>query len=63
MALEAALHHPSRAATLALLNPAGFGHVTGRLLAGVLLASLAASIPRPSGTKETESPHWLNVFL
>jgi pimeloyl-ACP methyl ester carboxylesterase len=47
VALRYAQHRPGRAATLTLLDPAGFGKVTARLLGWVLLGALAGLAPRP----------------
>ncbi|MEU3453497.1 alpha/beta fold hydrolase [Micromonospora sp. NPDC006766] len=47
VALEYALHRPGHAETITLLDPAGFGRVTGRFLAWVMLGGLAAFAPRP----------------
>lgn len=47
VALQHALHRPHHVETLTLLDPAGFGRVTGRFLTWVILGGLAAFAPRP----------------
>jgi pimeloyl-ACP methyl ester carboxylesterase len=47
IALRHELDSPGRAATLTLLDPAGFGRVSGRFLAWVILGGLAGLTPRP----------------
>jgi pimeloyl-ACP methyl ester carboxylesterase len=47
VALQHALHVPGRAATLTLLDPAGFGRITARVLRWVVLGGLAGLAPRP----------------
>ncbi|BCB76729.1 alpha/beta hydrolase [Phytohabitans flavus] len=47
VALEYALRRPDHVETITLLDPAGFGRVTGRFLAWVMLGGLAAFTPRP----------------
>ncbi|GAA2371687.1 alpha/beta hydrolase [Catellatospora methionotrophica] len=46
-ALQHQLHTPGRAATITLLDPAGFGRVTKRFLAWVIVGGLAGLTPRP----------------
>ncbi|NUO57904.1 MAG: alpha/beta hydrolase [Hamadaea sp.] len=46
-ALQLALRHPERVATMTLLDPAGFGKVGGRFLTWVILGGLAGMAPRP----------------
>ncbi|MEV8517082.1 alpha/beta fold hydrolase [Dactylosporangium sp. NPDC051484] len=45
IAMQHALHRPGRAATLTLLDPAGFGRITGRFLRWVILGGLASHAP------------------
>ncbi|MCP2328360.1 pimeloyl-ACP methyl ester carboxylesterase [Hamadaea flava] len=45
-AMQYALRHPDRVATMTLLDPAGFGKVGGRFLAWVILGGLAGLAPR-----------------
>lgn len=47
VALQHALHSARPAASLALLDPGGFGRVTGRFMAWVIAGGLAALSPRP----------------
>ena len=47
VALRHALHSPGRAATLTLLDPAGFGKFTARFMRWVILGGLASLAPRP----------------
>ncbi|MEV5693208.1 alpha/beta fold hydrolase [Micromonospora globbae] len=47
LALRHELHFPGRAASLTLLDPAGFGAVTGRFLLWVTAGGLASLTPRP----------------
>ncbi|MEU8077802.1 alpha/beta hydrolase [Catellatospora citrea] len=46
-ALQHQLHTPGRAATITLLDPAGFGRITKRFLLWVILGGLAGLTPRP----------------
>jgi pimeloyl-ACP methyl ester carboxylesterase len=46
-AIQHELHAPGRAATLTLLDPAGFGRITGRFLRWIILGGLAGFTPRP----------------
>ncbi|XVU29056.1 alpha/beta fold hydrolase [Actinoplanes sp. CA-054009] len=46
VAIEYALSHPGRVATVTVVDPAGFGRVTGRFIAWVTLGGLAAFMPR-----------------
>ncbi|WBB76000.1 alpha/beta hydrolase [Micromonospora sp. WMMD1128] len=47
IALQYNLHLPGRAETITLLDPAGFGRVSGRFLAWIMLGGLAAFSPAP----------------
>jgi pimeloyl-ACP methyl ester carboxylesterase len=47
VAMQHALHQPGRAATLTLLDPGGFGKITGRFVGWVLLGGLAGFGPAP----------------
>ncbi|WP_230686580.1 alpha/beta fold hydrolase [Catellatospora vulcania] len=47
VALQHALHTPGRAATITLLDPAGFGRITKRFLLWVVMGGLAGLTPRP----------------
>lgn len=47
VAVQHALHAPGRAATLTLLDPGGFGKITGKFVAWVLLGGLASFAPAP----------------
>ncbi|MBV1856193.1 alpha/beta fold hydrolase [Catellatospora tritici] len=46
-ALQYAIRNPTAAASLTLLDPAGFGKVSGRFIAWVVLGGLAGLSPRP----------------
>ncbi|GAB4054263.1 alpha/beta fold hydrolase [Catellatospora paridis] len=47
VALQHQLHAPGRAATVTLLDPAGFGRITKRFILWVVLGGLAGLMPRP----------------
>ncbi|WBB67948.1 alpha/beta hydrolase [Micromonospora sp. WMMD812] len=47
IAVRHALHAPNRAATITLLDPAGFGRITGRFLFWVIAGGLAGLTPAP----------------
>ncbi len=47
VALQHQLHTPGRAATITLLDPAGFGRITKRFIAWVVVGGLAGLTPRP----------------
>ncbi|GAA1401417.1 alpha/beta fold hydrolase [Catellatospora coxensis] len=47
IALQHQLHTPGRAASITLLDPAGFGLITKRFLLWVILGGLAGLTPRP----------------
>ncbi|WP_326549298.1 alpha/beta fold hydrolase [Micromonospora sp. NBC_01813] len=47
IALRHAIHAPGQVATVSLLDPAGFGRVTARFLAWVIVSGLAGLAPRP----------------
>ncbi|GHJ47705.1 carboxylesterase [Catellatospora sp. TT07R-123] len=46
-ALQYAIRNPAAAASLTLLDPAGFGKITGRFIAWVIVGGLAGLSPRP----------------
>ncbi|MFJ3221174.1 alpha/beta fold hydrolase [Kitasatospora sp. NPDC086801] len=47
LALHHQIHHPGRAASLTLVDPAGFAEVGARFYAWVIAGGLAATAPRP----------------
>jgi pimeloyl-ACP methyl ester carboxylesterase len=47
VALQRELHSPGRTATITLLDPAGFGRLSGRFLAWILLGGMAGLAPTP----------------
>ncbi|MEU8005608.1 alpha/beta hydrolase [Catellatospora sp. NPDC049111] len=47
VALQHELHAPGRAASITLLDPAGFGRITKRFILWVVLGGLAGLTPRP----------------
>jgi pimeloyl-ACP methyl ester carboxylesterase len=47
VAVQYAVRHPGRVETITLLDPAGFGRLTGRFLAWIMLGGLAAFSPAP----------------
>jgi pimeloyl-ACP methyl ester carboxylesterase len=47
IALQHAIHAPDRVATVTLLDPAGFGRVTARFLAWVVIGGIAGLTPKP----------------
>jgi pimeloyl-ACP methyl ester carboxylesterase len=47
VAVQHALHAPGRTVTLTLLDPGGFGKITGRFIGWVLLGGLASFAPAP----------------
>jgi pimeloyl-ACP methyl ester carboxylesterase len=49
--MQYARHNPAAVRSLTLLDPAGFGKVSGRFMAWVVLGGLAGMLPKPSRHK------------
>jgi pimeloyl-ACP methyl ester carboxylesterase len=57
IALQHATHAPDQVATITLLDPAGFGRITARFLAWVIIGGIAGLTPRPLRRR---AARWLN---
>jgi pimeloyl-ACP methyl ester carboxylesterase len=57
IALRHAIHTPDQVATITLLDPAGFGRITARFLAWVVIGGIAGLTPKPV---RRQAARWLH---